>query len=134
MPLNPFKIEELIADTENEAGLHEVFAALHESHRKKQHQRAKACQPDTVTEIHPDDLARIKAEAFRPLTEADRSMEGNEYLCRTVVDCLVAGDLGDIIHSLIRVWRKQWAWQPHLPPIEEMERLLANASQQRGED
>jgi hypothetical protein len=121
MALSDEQIDALLeADEKQSAHPMEMFVRIHERKRKRQHAKAKAAQPKLgVSAAQPPNvMAGLRKYACQPITADEREQTGMDYLCQTVIDTLRGDSVEDVLHALVRVWRKQYAWQPHLDPIE----------------
>ena len=109
-----------LLDVEDPRNRLEIFARIHEHRRKRAHAEARAKQPKLGVSSGDGAMQELVKAARKPLDDLDRDAGPGalEYLCETVHDCLDAGDLEDTVFALVRVWRKVWAMQPHLGPIE----------------
>lgn len=88
----------------------QIMMRIHERKRKLEHAAAKAAQPEKAGREELRDALRA------PLTPGEMDPHGLDYLMLTVQDCIETAPLTDLIHALVRVYRKAWAMQRHLGP------------------
>jgi len=101
-----------------EVDMAELVVAVHARKRHADHLEVKKGQPALGVELPKEQWDRLVAAMRAPLTAKEATASGVDYLCGTVQDCIDAGDYEDALFALIRLWRKVWAMQPHLGPIE----------------
>lgn len=98
-----------------EIGVDRLILLAHELERRK---LAKLPEPAIHVSISPEHWAAVYAYFHAAKWPEEEGAGGVDWRCQAVADAIASGSPEATLLAALRLARKVWFLQPHLPPIE----------------